>query len=351
MKRLIRDCMLCIGIFLIAGIFSITVYAENTEGEAYLEFQCGDDIVATLNENVLTLSGTGEMYDYSSDDQNHAPWYEYKGSIATVKIGEGITDIGDYAFEECAMKDIEFPSGLLEIGKYAFHKSQLTSVIIPEGVKEVGEFSYLTNAVLPRSLTYIPDGMFKYSYYLQDVNFENTLKTIGNQAFAGCYGLNSIVLPEGLISIGNHAFSTCGPCDLYAGYYDCNNFTSVTLPSTLETIGTQAFYYCQSLQSITIPDKVKSLGNYTFGYCYRLNSVVLSANLEEIKADAFMGCKALKNITFRWNAPTINSIAFGRQVVATCYYPENNPEWTEDMRQNYGGTLTWIAQTMEEPKV
>ena len=137
MKRLIRDCMLCIGIFLIAGIFSITVYAENTEGEAYLEFQCGDDIVATLNENVLTLSGTGEMYDYSSDDQNHAPWYEYKGSIATVKIGEGITDIGDYAFEECAMKDIEFPSGLLEIGKYAFHKSQLTSVIIPEGVKDL----------------------------------------------------------------------------------------------------------------------------------------------------------------------------------------------------------------------
>ncbi len=349
------------------------------EGEIKEEdfYRCGENIIWSLNDDgVLTLSGSGVIYDYSVDDEVYAPWYEQRASIESIIIEDGITYIGESAFESCraangvsladsvitigkkAFKNctftsIELPDNLKTIGESAFESTQLTTIVIPEEVTTVekGAFqnSKLTSVTLPDSLTYIPDNMFSGCFYLYTVNLQDTLVSIGNGSFAQCYALNSLVLPEGLISIGDYAFSTCGPSQLYAGYYDCNNFTSIELPSTLESIGTQAFWYCQSLSSIVIPDKVTTIEEYTFGNCNALNTAVISANIANINKDAFLNCKRLKTITFKWNAPQINSAAFNSNVTATCYYPSNNPSWTSSMFQNYGGILTWVGKEMEEP--
>lgn len=349
------------------------------EGEIKDEefYHCGTDITWELDENgQLILSGHGEMYDYSVDEAVYAPWYEQRESIVAIQIGEGITTIGNAAFYKCSnaesvvmadsvqaignqaffycnAKNINLSKQLVSIGEYTFQNTKCTNINIPEGVTKIGQGtfqeSYLRNISLPDSLTYIPDKMFLGCYYLYTVKFPEKLISIGDTAFSNCYALKSIVLPEGLISIGRYAFSTCGPCVLYAGYYDCDNFTSITLPSTLQSIGENAFYYCQSLGSITIPDNVTCIEKYTFAHCNSLSKAVISENIASISSDAFFYCKNLQTITFKWNAPTINSNTFG-SVKATCYYPSNNDAWKkEGMLQNYGGTLTWVAQEMKEP--
>ena len=75
-----------------------------------------------------------------------------------------------------------------------------------------------------------------------------------------------------------------------------------------------------------------------------------------MEIEHFAHNQSLKTITFSWNAPQIDSKAFdggisssNREVIATCYYPSNNPVWTSSMLQNYGGKLTWVAKEMVKP--
>ncbi len=67
----------------------------------YNSGRCGDDIMYTTSDDgVLTISGTGAMTDYSSYG-NQAPWYSYKDSITSAIIEDGVTSIGEYAFDGC----------------------------------------------------------------------------------------------------------------------------------------------------------------------------------------------------------------------------------------------------------
>lgn len=272
--------------------------------------------------------------------------------LTSVTIPDAVTTIKDYTFSKCGLTSFSFSENLVEIGAYAFEGLKMSSLTLPEiSVVGTGAFSSsrLESVNLPNSLSYIPNSMFQKSYYLQDVVFPETLVRIGDYAFDSCFGLNSVVLPEGLISIGNCAFRACGAYDLYQWDFDCDNFTSVVLPSTLQSIGSAAFGYCQSLTEIVIPNRVTRIEGSTFIACYRLENVTISANITYIGDSAFHQCKKLTSVTFRWGAPQMESKAFYLDTT-TCYYPGNNEAWTSDMLQDYGGTLTWVAQEMEKPE-
>ena len=328
------------------------------EGEVKDEefYYCGKNITWTLSEDgTLTLLGTGPMYDYSAEEINYAPWYENRASVKKIVVGEGITYIGNEAFYGCRSSSltIDLPGSLNSIGNLAFYQFGAKSVTIPDGVKYMGTEAFknsrLESITLSDKLEDIPNNIFEDSYYLKKVVFPSELKTIGDSAFKNCFGLESVVLPEGLTCIGEYAFACCGAYDLYHWDFECSSFKSVILPSTLKTIGKGAFKFCQSLESITIPDSVMRIQESTFTSCYRLTSVTVSANINSIEDAAFWQCKRLNKITFRWGAPQINSKTFSSDMTTTCYYPQNNPAWTADMLQNYGGKLTWIAQEMKEP--
>ena len=79
--------------------------------------RCGDSITWTLDDSGnLTLSGSGEMWNYGYDD---SPFKDY--GIKTVTIGDGITSIGDYAFYSCrGLTELTLSNSLTSIGKYAF---------------------------------------------------------------------------------------------------------------------------------------------------------------------------------------------------------------------------------------
>jgi|GEM_PF-633699 len=124
-------------------------------------FTLGDNVTGVLNTDtdVLTISGTGEMYNYTSAIDN--PLYNsiYRDTVTTAIIEDGITNIGDHAFESLtSLTSVSIPDSVTVIGGSAFREcSNLTSVIIPVGVNQIETqaFEFCTNLA---TITNLYDG-------------------------------------------------------------------------------------------------------------------------------------------------------------------------------------------------
>ena len=92
-----RNAALLILIILVLTIISIS--ESISEGIGPTNGTCGTDLTWSLQEGVLTITGTGTMSDYATD--NAPPWEKRKSQITEIVIGENITTIGDYAFYYC----------------------------------------------------------------------------------------------------------------------------------------------------------------------------------------------------------------------------------------------------------
>ena len=116
-------------------------------------------------------------------------------------------------------------------------------------------------------------------------NYYTSNDKLGNYVFYGCSGLTSLTLPSSVTSIGKDAFT------------GCSGLTSLTIPSGVTSIGKWAFYGCSGLTSLTIPSGVTSIGGYAFYGCSGLTSIyVYPENLPKLGTDIFNGCDA-KNCT------------------------------------------------------
>ena len=141
----------------------------------------------------------------------------YANCIQIIRLGSGITSIGNYAFQYC---------------------SSLASITIPNTVTSIGKSA------------------FYYCYSLANITIPNTVTSIGGSAFNTCSSLASVTIPNTVTSIGTYAFS------------NCSSLASVTISHTVTSISDYEFQNCYSLASITIPDTVTSIGNNAFSSCY-----------------------------------------------------------------------------------
>ena len=349
---------------------------------------CGEDLTWVLDEDgLLTISGTGDMYDYTSS--NLAPWYTYRDHVRSVLV-EGTADsIGDYAFYQLPnMSTVTIESGVSAIGGHSMkYCSSLVSVTIPGTVTEMGvsvfEQSPLLTTAGPASGDYaikfgwtqtIPANAFMDHRHLERVVFPGGIRTIGEKAFLKCSGLTGVSLPRNLESLGSQAFEQTGltsvalpgnlvtvgseafeSCPLtsvtfgssvteigYAAFRNCDSLTNVVLPESLQTLGGSAFENCTALGTVALNEGVVTIGGSAFYNCSAMVEVTIPSTVTSLGAYAFRECDALNKITFRGDAPQIGTNAFGN-VVADAYYPGNNDTWTERVRGNYGGELTWIS--------
>ncbi len=302
--------------------------------------QCGDSLTWTLDNGTLTISGEGDMWDWSS--YSDPPWYDYRSSITSVMIEDGVTSIGYGAFSNCSsLISISLPDSLKSIGDSAFNIcSSLTSISLPAGLTTIGDsaFSHCDNLsainVDENNLHYASvDGVLFNKELTELVAYPggkgtsysvpNGVTGIGNNAFRGCDGLTSISLPEGLTSIGSYAFSYCegltsislpeGLTSIgYGTFSNCRRLTSISLPEGLTSIGDYAFTYCRRLTSISLPEGLTSIGSYAFSYCDSLTSIILPAGVTSIEESAFADCDALTDVYYRgteeeWSAVTIET--------------------------------------------
>lgn len=215
----------------------------------------------------LTISGNGRMKDFRRGGTPEA-WLEYRDSLRSITIGEGVTHIGDCAFRDCPLlASVSLPKSCTSIGCYSFDRcSALTAIALPEGLTSIGRTAFwgcrhLQEIVLPRGITSIEDELFCYCSSLRSCTILGNITVIEDYAFAECEALTHIDQPEGLKSIGMSAFSNCHSLEeiivpegviqifLYA-FHDCSSLKTVTLPSTLANVGMEAFEYCTALLHI-----------------------------------------------------------------------------------------------------
>ena len=134
----------------------------------------GSNLTWTLDsEGVLTISGSGGMHGYGSSD---APWYGSRSRVKSAVIAEGVTSIGESAFENCgSLTSVTIPNSVTSIGRYAFYYcTSLTSVTIPDGV------------------TIINDAVFNGCTSLTSVTIPDSVTSIGGSAFYNCTSLTDV---------------------------------------------------------------------------------------------------------------------------------------------------------------
>lgn len=103
---------------------------------------CGDNLTWSLEDGVLTISGSGAMTNYSST--SNVPWYSSRSIISLAIINEGVTSIGYQAFYYCSgLTSITIPNSVTSIGWSAFYYcSGLTSITIPNSVTSIESFTF-----------------------------------------------------------------------------------------------------------------------------------------------------------------------------------------------------------------
>ncbi|MBR6303691.1 MAG: leucine-rich repeat protein, partial [Lachnospiraceae bacterium] len=196
---------------------------------------CGDNLTWSIvrsstdsyYEYTLHISGEGAMYDYA--DSSQVPWKNAynKERVCRIIIDEGVTSIGDYAFDYSACRPYETTSGSSQV-------TRCLSVSIPEGVQKIGKYAFngqknLYNIFLPKSVCDIRTGAFKDCANLQGICFWCTDYTlsIGSEAFSGCNRNMYFSFPKRVSYFGENAFKSLNNIKVYCpfGEYVYNNTT------------------------------------------------------------------------------------------------------------------------------
>ena len=248
--------------------------------------ECGEHLTYSLDaEGTLTIEGYGPMWDFGTEEHQYRPWDIYtppvydengieeeseRADIRIIKriiLPEGLTSIGNGAFEFFMGNEIELPEHLERIGNSAFACSYLKSLDIPNSVLEIGEAAFngcaqLKQVNLSENLTEISDYLFFYSG-VEKITLPNQVVHIGEYAFGNCVWLSEIDLSPALQTIGADAFMG-------------TRLDHITIPQSCSELGANCFdpfsFHCYyPLESIVILNdnlKLENLGIETFSFAW-----------------------------------------------------------------------------------
>ena len=325
---------------------ALDLFAE--DGNVVASGTCGaqgDNLTWVLaGDGTLTISGSGEMKDYSTSSV--APWYIKRTKILSVVVEDGVTCVGDYAFYACLkLASVTLPEGINSIGCASFQDcAKLAEVNIPNSVTRIGNQTFqgcskLTSVTIPEGVTSIDYGVFFDCSSLTSVSIPEGVTSIGTYAFYGCSGLTSVTIPEGVTSIGDSAFYGCSSLTSvtipegvtsidYGVFSGCSSLTSVTIPEGVTSIGIYAFHGCSGLTSVTIPEGVTSIGDWAFNGCDAITDVYYSGTEEEWQAIEIGNYNdALSDATIHYNYVHIHNLEHIPGKTATCTEAGNLEYW------------------------
>ena len=255
------------------GGLSLTAHAEDDSGT-------WGSLTWRVENNVLTISGTGEMPDITSGTSQ--AWQKYAEKISSVVIESGVTSIGANAFYRARMlSSVTIPGTVRTIGDSAFqYCTALNRIELPEGVVSLGDYcfndnSFLMEIKLPSTLESMGFACFSHCGALKEIELPASLKTMGDSVFDYCTSLETVRFGSGLTVLPGNAFANCG------------KLTQVVLPDTLVEIEYGAFKECSELEHLDFPGTLEVIGQWAFERTYKLLNVDLPASVREIRYDAF----------------------------------------------------------------
>ena len=140
-------------------------------------------------------------------------------------------------------------------------------------------------------VTSFGDNCFYECNELTSITIPSSVTSLGDGCFSGCSGLTSITLPSSIASLGNECFT------------GCSGLTSITIPASLTSLSDKCFAYCISLASITIPSSITSLGGSCFEGCRSLFSITIPSSVTSLGHSCFQNCSGLETIYFKGELP------------------------------------------------
>ena len=218
--------------FLPAG--AVSAFAEESLGP----YDCGKKpgtVTATLSRNndggetyTMTIRGTGPMKNYDFYSCRDMPWRDAIPKITRLIVDDGVTSLGDCVLhgfdgehDARSLMEVKIPEGLTYLGNYAFFGA-----------------AKLKSITLPSTLTTIGLGAFDECAGLTDITIPSDVKTIKEGAFGGT-GLTSVTIPDKVETLGQDVFE------------NCTQLTSIHIPKSVKSMGAEMFGYCTALTCIT----------------------------------------------------------------------------------------------------
>lgn len=312
----------------------------------------GGSLSGFKNVTEITIPGSVKVFNAT---------LQYMEQLRTLTFEEGVEEIASGSVVSgCKnLTTIHLPSSLQKLsGTGTFSgASALTDITLPEGIaitegSTFSECTSLKSITLPASITTIPSYMFAGCSALERVTAKGTITAIGNSAFKSDTALTEIPDLSQVTSIGDRAFYGCSAlktvdlhsvttmeygafqgCDALSGEIDLSNLevipghafcydpnitsvvtcptlrsigdwafiwagiSTISLPETLNSIGTYTFYKSSLSGTVALPDSLTQLGASAFSGCEEVNAIQIGSGLKDIPANAFAGCTNLKTIT------------------------------------------------------
>ncbi len=226
-------------------------------------------------------------------------------SLSQVVIPSGVSSIGDYAFNNCSsLEEISIPQSVTDIGQYAF--SGCRAEIVWEGTPQINDI-----------------GSYAFAGYLgAELEIPSSVTSISRNALNGCNNLNTLTIP--FVGSGSGSYSHFGYIFGASGYSSNSSY----IPSSLTTV---------------IITGGSGIGDYAFYNCYYITSIVVPSTVYSIGSNAFYGCNSLVCVFYDGEESAWNGISGYDNVTATVYYYSENQNYDGNYwhYDEYGMPVTW----------
>ncbi|MBQ9703356.1 MAG: leucine-rich repeat domain-containing protein, partial [Clostridia bacterium] len=241
----------------------ICTYCNTANPLEALEFKLSEDgsyyIITGVGKYTSELLVIPTEYNEKPVKEIAAEAFLRNKTITKLVIPNGIQKVGDKAFSESDINELDIQSPDIEFGVSVFERSGIKAVKMHEDTK------------------IIASNMFARCGGLKSFTIGNKIETIYGGAFSYS-GLEKIVIPANVTQIGQMAFKYC------------ENLTEVEFNEGLTAIYDQAFFGCSKIEKIVLPNSLTTLSAKAFYSCGYLKEVVIGDGLEKISREAFSGC-------------------------------------------------------------
>lgn len=333
---------------------------------------CGESVSWSISGGTLTISGEGDMYN--NDNSEKFSYAIYSDKIESVVIGDGVTSVGDNAFNGFTnLKSAELPNTVKTIGAQSFCNTGLTDITIPGSVTDLKTRCFSGTALskidVPSNVTNVGDDAFSdilplrvvnwdvdfpfediiyvspfYGDQIDLISFGSNVRCVHNNFMGGVTEGYEIKSSGNIEYVGKGAFDNSRwyyenqSCDVL--YFDkclyhygsgLNKPTHVIIKDGTTGISEDAFADSRYLTGITVPESVDKIGGTPFSNCPSLNKVEWNAVACATKSGLFNesvseivfgdkvvsipdnmcdGCSSLKSLSFPESLRTIGRYAF-----------------------------------------